>query len=278
MRKLALVLALAVLLGVSVTPVFAQPFTAGMAADTYETTPDAIPTPKDNNDNLAGVPDPADINDAINHLLGTGFARNEDVDFLRYLGPDSTWEDISGTADADGTYVLISLTAANSNTLRVYDVTAPATKIDVLGPSSGFGYTGDGSIGDPYDAAYSPLAAGTNFGWSLKSVGVSGTKIWDSDASLNASGLDHMLTYHLATLTGSTVYIKVGSAVTPYTFFDPFLLTWEDKALASGKLGDEDFDDLVYLVDRVRPIPEPMSMLLLGSGLVGMAGIRRKKA
>lgn len=275
MKKLALVL---VLLSIAVTPVFAQPFTPGMAADTYDSTPDAIPTPRDNNDNLAGVPNPADINDAINRLLGTGFARNSDVDHLRVVTPDSTWTDISGTADADGAYVLISLTAANSNTLRVYDVTDPGTKIAVLGPSSGFGYTGDGTIGDPYDAAYSPLAFGVNFGWSLRSVGASSTNIWDSDPTLNAGGLDHMLTYHLAALSGKTIYIKVGSDVVPYTFYDPYLLAWEDKPLLSGKLGDEDYDDLVYLVDRVRPIPEPMSMLLLGSGLVGMAGLRRKKA
>ncbi len=288
MKKVKLNVMLAIMFMFVASNVFAQPFTPDIANDVYGILQGGgnlpgVSTPNDDNDNLAGVPNPADINDAINLLLGTAHTHNSDVDNLQFTGPDSTWQDLSDQNN-DGTFILISLTAANSNSLRVYSTAAPGVKIPVVGLTgqSGFGFTGDGtSAATPFTAGLSPLAPGTNFGWSIESVPTAGPiDVWDSNPALNPDGLDHMLTYRLSALAGQEVWVQIGAAPAfLYEFKDPYLIAWEDKPvnLQTGKLGDEDYDDLIYLVDRVQPIPEPMTMALFGSGLVGFAMTRRKK-
>ncbi len=284
MKRIALLI---VVFSMWASGVWAQPFSPTMAADTYGIAQGggniaSVATPRDDNDNLGpyvgkpftlgGGPDPADVNDAINLLLGTSYAHNSDVDFLQYTaGPDSTWKDIGGGVNT-GTFVFVSLTASNSNSLRVYDVGDHIPKL-VLGPETGFGYLGDGSAGNPFPAGLNPLTPGVNFGWSLLSESGS-SLVWDSDSTLNSDKLDHMLTYHLGSLTGKTVFIKIGADVSEYTFYDPFLLAWED--LPIDGTSDEDYDDTIFLVDRVRPVPEPMSMMLLAGGLLGLRTMRRK--
>ncbi len=295
MKKLILILTVVTVAGLMATGAWAQPFGTQMGADTYGiaqggTNILTIPTPRDDNDNPAGKN--LDINDAINLLLSTSYAHNSDVDFLRHTGQDSIWTDLSDK-DNSGTFVFLGLTAANTNTLRVYDVATPGTKIKVLPSLSGFDFTGDGSAAHPFLAGFSPFSPGTNFGWNLKSTTTSSvTSLWDSNPAFNPGGYDHMLTYDLAKLAGKTVYIKSCSninnsttctIVSTYTFNHPYLLGFEDKPCVTNTngdvaCGDEDYDDTMFLVDRVAPIvPEPLSLMLLGSGLFGFAGMRRKR-
>jgi len=66
-----------------------------------------------------------------------------------------------------------------------------------------------------------------------------------------------------------------------YSFTNPMLLTWEDlNRTPSGTLGDDDYDDMIYLVDAIPgpPLPEPGTLALLGVALAGATLLRRRHA
>lgn len=74
--------------------------------------------------------------------------------------------------------------------------------------------------------------------------------ILSSLQSENLSGIDRMVTYYNK-LTGH------------------YIMAWEDGV-------DFDYNDIVYEFSGIRPTPEPTSMLLLGMGILGLFGFRRK--
>lgn len=257
MKRLALAAAVAILL--QVTAIATADVFPFMPADSYDSSPDGIPTAADKND---GIPD---IFDAVNRVAGTAYADNEQVD-NRFIQPDYVWEELNGQI------ALIGLTAGNNNTIGYYtDLGTGFARTALLSNFSGFGWKGDGSNTSPYPGATFSLGTNNLFGWYLDSVTSSSSALYYSESVLNPSGWDHLMTFEVPELAGQKLWVTIGGATVEWTFTDPYLLAWEDL-----NLGDTDYDDMIYLVDKVAPVPVPGAVLLGMLGL-GYAGMKLRK-
>jgi len=282
MKKLVLVLTVIAAFGFFSQNVWADPgpYDATMNADGYDDdlVPDGVKTPK-NTSSSEGQ----QIFQAINHVLtpyglSPGLTLNGQTDSYQVNTAHSYWFDLGGPGQG-GNFAVVGISAGHTNTLGVYlqgDHLGTETYFPALA-QTGNKWLGTGEIAKPYPGIINPYSNG-NFGFALKSNYVE-NKVpkedkWYSDPLLNKDDIDHMLAFHLPELKGKTVYVKIGANTVPVVFSaNSYLLGWED--LHKNK-ADFDFNDTIFLVTKVAPIPEPMSMLLLGGGLLGLVGLRRK--
>ncbi|MCA9401483.1 MAG: PEP-CTERM sorting domain-containing protein [Candidatus Omnitrophica bacterium] len=253
------------------------PYDATMTVDGYDATPDAVQTPKTTNT----MPN---IFNAINELIGTSFTSNDDTDSYQVTSPNAFWKDLGGGI-AGPNFAAIGITASLNNSLFVYEKNNPANETLVFSGLSGFGWLtksgsqiNPGDITNPFIGAQNPFASGEDFGFRLKSSGSGLNNVWDSDDTKNIDGLDHMLAFHLPELENiNDIYVDLGAGPVLMDFSSAsYLLAFEDLPVDYPTF-DSDYNDTIWLVTRVKPIPEPMTMVLMGSGLAAMAGVRRRK-
>ncbi len=241
MKKLILI---TILVGLMATPVLAEP--------TLQNVLDSI--------TLAPVPGVSSVTVATDAL----------PDSL-----DSLWS-ITGTGISGSTIVIEIAGWAGTSTFGIYDAADYTNSVEVFAGSATQGdqavlsIKADGSVFVNLVDTSADFA-GNLFGYYLDATVGSGNPaaVFYSDTALNGDSFDHMLA--LQGLDIDTIQIP-GLSPGLWTT-NEYALGWEDSL--NG--GDQDYQDLVIMVESVNPIPAPGAIFLgsIGVGLVGWLRRRR---
>jgi hypothetical protein len=212
------------------------------------------------------------LQSSFNSLLGAG-TLNASTACLDD-GDDAAWSTLGSRGEIDIVLELAGNAATNS--FGVYDLNNPGARLTIFDAND---VVGDQAVlrlrqlGDGWRVSVQETGAR---GWNHQFISTSAFGFYlstqshgtfFSDSSRNADGVDHLYAYQ-----GTGTPFTSGPLSGEVFAARDYLLAWED--LAGG--GDRDHQDFVALVRDITPVPLPTPVVLLMSGLIGLAGVSRR--
>lgn len=172
--------------------------------------------------------------------------------------------DSDGVDDNMETFIFQELAGNRGiNEFGLYELGNTANRLTVFAGADGSGTSMEVQYNaGTFTTLYGSAAFGPQFGVYLDS---SAEGIFYSQTSQNSDGFDHLMAFDSS---APSVPGAVG-------LFD-YIFAFEDLNCPAGAC-DRDFNDLVIGMTDVRAVPLPAAAWLFGSGLIGLAGVARRK-
>lgn len=196
-------------------------------------------------------------------------------------GSDVAWSTVGTTA---ATTILIELAGnAASNTFGIYDLNDPSRRLSVFEGNDTASSSANLRLAQLADGSWRVSVREQNnsddpSGWTAMTLatsafgfylGTAAQGTFFSDTTLNTDGLDHLYAYE-----GTGTEFLSGPLEGEVFALQDYILAWEDLRAPGG---DRDYQDFVAIVQDVTPVPLPTAVWLLASGLIGLAGVARRR-
>ena len=191
-------------------------------------------------------------------------------------GDDATWSTVGSIGQID---IVLELAGnASTTTFGVYDLSNPNSRLSIFDGADTVGDTAILRLRETVDGWRVSVMELGEAGWAHQSISTSafgfylsvqGQGTFYSQTERNADGVDHLYAYQ-----GTGTPFLTGPLRREIFSSEDYILAWED--LNGG--GDRDYQDFVAVVQDITPVPLPTPVLLLISGLVGLAGVSRRTA